>query len=364
VAYLDKLGADVARWQGKGLLSAEQASILVAEARDNHRSGIGIGSVLAILAGLLLAAAILIFIAANWEAIPRLWRVAALFALLAASYLGGALLKLNGQDGFAESAWLVGAATFGGAIALIGQMYHMSGDETQAILVWCLGAAVAAAALRSPALTIAAVVLAMLWGVWPAYSIFRFDAPLGYLPLAAALWAIAMWTRSISARYLILLSLIPYAILLYLQHDNIVLLIALTLVSAGLFAAVILAGDMVEQLIGLGGGLASVALIGVFSGLVALQAVFADTGHFLWLSIVALAASIAALAYGGRLGRGVRWLAYAAFAVEIALIYLQTVGSMLGTAGFFLVAALGLGLLAFFIIRIERRMAVSAQGGS
>jgi uncharacterized membrane protein len=66
------------------------------------------------------------------------------------------------------------------------------------------------------------------------------------------------------------------------------------------------------------------------------------------------------LIIGGKAGRKVRWLAYLGFAVEISFVYIATVGTMLGTAGFFLLAAIGLGVLAFVIIRIERRIAASA----
>lgn len=364
MAYIDKLSADVARWQQKGLVTADLAGKLIAEAKDNHKVGIGFGQILAILAGLLLAAAVLIMVAANWEAIPRLWRVAALFVLIVAGYVGGAVLKLRGQDGFAEAAWLVGAATFGGAIALISQMYHISGDEAQAILVWCLGTALAAAMLRSPALTIAAVLLAGVWFMSPFFNMFRVTTSIGYPLLLVALWGVSIWTRSIAARYLILLSLIGYVVFLHFEKDNLGLLAVLTLVSAVVFAAVVVKGDLVERYTGLGEGLAAVAMIGGGAGLVLLEAYLGDTPHMIWLSIIGLAMIVAALAYGGRLGRMVRWLAYVGFAVQISMIYVHTVGSMLGTAGFFLAAALGLGLLAFFIIRIERRMAAPAHGGS
>ena len=60
-----------------------------------------------------------------------------------------------------------------------------------------------------------------------------------------------------------------------------------------------------------------------------------------------------------------RWLAYLGFAVEISFVYIATVGTMLGTAGFFVLAAIGLGVLAFVIIRIERRLgAPTAQGAA
>ena len=51
-----------------------------------------------------------------------------------------------------------------------------------------------------------------------------------------------------------------------------------------------------------------------------------------------------------------RWLAYVGLAFELAIIYVVTLQSMLDTAGFFLAAAVLLGVLALVIIRIEKRM--------
>ena len=363
MGYKDKVGADIARWQKAGLVSPDTADALRADIEANHGKGLGFGQVLAIMAGLLLAAAVLIMVAANWEAIPRLWRVGTLFALLAASYVGGAFLKVRGNDAFAEAAWLVGAATFGGSIALISQMYHITGDETQAILVWCLGTALAAAALRSPILTVAAVALAGAWAGWPVFN-FSLNVDIWFLPLLAALWALSIWTRSIPARHLIILSVIGYAVTLYVDNDLKIVPAILALASAGLFFAVTRFGDEIERLTGLGEGLAVDALIGFLVGIVSLQFIYSDTGHFMWLAILGLGGIVGALLLGGRLGRSVRWLAYLGFALEIAIIYANTIGSMLGTAGFFLLAAIGLGVLAFVIIRVERRMAAPAATGA
>lgn len=364
MGYLDKVNADIARWKSAGLVTSDTAEALRRDLEANHGRGLGFGQVLAIMAGLLMAAAVLILVASNWEAIPRLWRVGALFALLALSYVGGAVLKNRGQDQFAEAAWLVGAATFGGSIALISQMYHITGDETQAILVWALGVTLSAAVLRSPILTVIAVALAGLWVAWPAFDTFRFSSSFGYLLFLAVLWACSIWTRSIPARHLIVLSLIGYAILLYGEHEQSGILIAMTLVSAGVFVVATLFTDKVERATGLGEGLAVDGLIGAYAGLFGLQMIFENSAHFMWLAILGLGGIVGALLIGGRLGRGVRWLSYAAFAAEIALIYGVTVGSMLGTAGFFLVAAFGLAVLAFIIIRIERRLAPTSNVGA
>src|SRR5690606_19294499 len=129
-----------------------------------------------------------------------------LFAIIFASYVGGALLKTRGHAAVAEGVWIVAAAAFGGSIALIGQMYHFSGDEAQAVLIWCAGTALAAVALRSSPLTMAAVVLCTVWmfqlgmGLWRDIAI-----PHGFLAIAAALWLVSYWTRSAGARHLLLL---------------------------------------------------------------------------------------------------------------------------------------------------------------
>ena len=56
----------------------------------------------------------------------------------------------------------------------------------------------------------------------------------------------------------------------------------------------------------------------------------------------------------GRESRGLRWIAYAGFAVELCIVYAVMIEDMLGTAGFFLAAGILLALLAFAIIRIEK----------
>ena len=74
------------------------------------------------------------------------------------------------------------------------------------------------------------------------------------------------------------------------------------------------------------------------------------------LAMVVVVRIVAAVVLAGRESRGLRWIAYTGFAIELCLIYVVMIQDMLGTAGFFLAAGGILGLLAFAIIRIERRM--------
>ncbi len=356
--YLDTVKRDIGRWREAGLIDARTADALLADAEQHHRRSFSFGSVLAILAASLVAAALVLFVAANWEAFPRLARVAMVFAVILAGYVGGAWLKKNDHGAFAEAAWLIAATAFGGGIALIGQMYHLSGDEVDAIHVWAIGTAFAALALRSGPLTVGAVLLAGAWMV----AVFvdggpGRDVPLIYLLYAAILWAIAIWTASISARHLILLSLMLFAVLAYAEKEPLWVPLLLATVSAAVFAFAVFARQLADRLTGLGGGLAIQGLVGFIAGMSVIQVELYEGPYFLLIAIIVFAGIVAALLAAGRDNRALRWIAYAGFIFEIGFVYSMLIGTMLGTSGFFLAAGILLAVLAWLISRVERRMA-------
>ena len=138
-AYSVRVKQDIARWVEQGLIPAQLAETLSRDVEQHDRKSLSFGSVLAMMAALLVGAAILVLIAANWEAFPRLLRVGLLFATILAGYVGGAVLKTRDQSAIGEALYIIAAAAFGASIALIGQMYHMSGDESDAVVTWCVG---------------------------------------------------------------------------------------------------------------------------------------------------------------------------------------------------------------------------------
>ena len=368
--HATKVKRDIERWVAAGFVDAATASKLTADI-DAHHRGVSFGTVLSMMAAALFAAALLLVVAANWEAIPRLVRVGVLFAVILAGYAGGALLKLRGRDGFGEGAWVLAATAFGASIALIAQMYHMTGDEKQAVFVWGLGAALAAAALRSPALTIGAVLLGAVWmlmhvedGWW-----WLRNLPYAYPAVVAALYVLSFWTRSAPARHLALLSLMLFAVL-HFWEDETLLTSPLLLAAAGtaLFAFGHARPVAAERIFGLGAGLEVQALLAFLSGIGLLQGTFIDEPEFLFVSILAFAGIIAVLLLAGRDNTMLRWLAYAAFVFQLCFIYLVMVGSMLGTAGFFVLGGLVLAGLAWLISRLEQRFSepepVLPGGGS
>lgn len=360
--YSSRVRQDIKRWRAAGLIDARTADMLNLDVEQNERRSLSFGSILAMMAALLLAAAILVFIAANWEAIPRLVRVGALFALILGGYVGGAVLRSRDHPAIGEALFVVGAAAFGGAIALIGQMYHLSGDESSALMTWCAGTALAALLLRSSPLTVAAVAIADAWlavTLFNGFEIFSStEFPHLFVAIVAILFCLSYWTRSQPARHLALLSLILYAALFAADHDVAQVAVALAVVSAACFAFAVLSPRPVDRIVQLGGRLPLHGLIGFLTGVLLLQLEFSDSDvrGFAVASAVALAGIAVAIVLAGRESRGLRWIAYLGFALELFIIYAVTMQTMLGTAGFFLVAAIILGIVAVAIIRIEKRL--------
>ena len=143
-AYRQRLEADLARWEADGVITpAGVAAIRIA--LPPLSPGINIAVVVAIVGGLLIAAAFLAFVAAHWIEIARLLRLAILFAgILTAHGLGGWFARA-GQPVLADLCAAVGAIIFGAGIALVGQMYHLGGDFAGGMLLWAVGALATAA---------------------------------------------------------------------------------------------------------------------------------------------------------------------------------------------------------------------------
>lgn len=161
-AYRQRLEADLTRWQTEGVITPS-----IGDAIRNSLapldSGINIAVVVAIVGGLLIAAAFLAFVAANWTEIARPLRFAILLAGIAGAYGVGGIFARAGRPILADLGASVGAIIYGAAIALVGQMYHLGGDFAAGMLLWALGALAAAALTGSRGALAVALVAGSLW---------------------------------------------------------------------------------------------------------------------------------------------------------------------------------------------------------
>lgn len=364
------LSKQIEHWQTQGLLDTATADRLREDIRTSS-NGFGIGCVLAVLGVVLLGAALIMFVAANWEVIPRIWRVVLILLVMWGGYLGGAWLQQRSANiagdmlagVFAPALYLLSALTYGAGIALIGQMYHMSGDLTTAALAWGGGVLVAALLLRAPILCAAALAI----GGFYLYSVLNelsgqvnmVESYRWILPLYIAACVVTiLYTRASQAMHL--LAMLVLANLLTLYFDLQAIIVPLLMIVFGV-VLVICQGRLLQFerfSYGFGSQLAGYGLASALLGLLILQVehtgLLSESGA--GYSLGAIAICVFALILAGEKSAQLRWFAYAGFSLHVLYLAFVTVGSMIGTSGVFLICGLLIMGLAYFVTRMEKHL--------
>jgi uncharacterized membrane protein len=349
----------IARWRREGLIDEATAERLRNDI-DNRGSGFGLGGILAVLGAVLLGAAIFSLAAANWEAIPRLVRVGLIMLVLWLGYLGGAWRESRGDKVFGQALYLIAAITFGVGIALIGQMYHLSGDEADAALLWVAGTMVAALLLRSPVLVSAS---AAITGYYLFCSLdltpSSWSSYLWLVPVLLFICGGLVWyTRGKAARHLIAVVLIGYIIVVRIDLDHPGVLWLAALFGGAVFLADALRSNVLDEATGWTEALGAYGFILLLLSLLFFQ--FDVTSDAIAAQVIIgftiLGCSIAGLVLSGHRNLAVRWAAYTAFSLEVLYLAFETIGTLIGTASFFLSAGVLVLLLAAFVVRMERRL--------
>lgn len=370
MSLFTSLSRQIDQWQTQGLLDTVTADRL----RDNVRSsshGFGIGGVLSVLGAILLGAALIMFVAANWEVIPRIWRVALILLVMWGGYLGGAWLQQRPDrmiaGVFAPALYLLAAMTYGAGIALVGQMYHMSGDATTAALAWGCGVLIAALLLRAPILCAVALCI----GGFYLYSVLNelsgqvnlVESYRWILPLYIAACVVTMlYTKANKAMHLLAMLVLSYLLALYIDMENISIPV-LMIICGGVLVICQGYWSQFERLsLGFGSQLAGYGLASILIGLMIFQIEqigFRD-GSGAGYSLAAIAACVIALVISGEKSGSLRWFAYAGFSVHVLYLAFVTVGTMIDTAGVFLICGMLIMGLAYFVTRMEKYLRHSA----
>ncbi|MFA6967285.1 DUF2157 domain-containing protein [Bosea sp. (in: a-proteobacteria)] len=165
-SYRKRLDADLTRWTAEGLLGADAASAIRRSVATE--GGFRLPALLGLFGGLLIASSVAAFVAANWEAIPRLVKLAMIVISVVAALGIAARLERKGSPSGSDAAATCGVLIFGAGIALIGQMYHLPADWPAGALLVALGALVVAFLLRSNGALAVALVALCAWsgGRW------------------------------------------------------------------------------------------------------------------------------------------------------------------------------------------------------
>jgi len=207
--YRKRLEADLARWEADGLIAASAGAAIRATLRPVPE-GVTIATVVQIAGGLLIAAAFLAFVAANWSEIPRPTRFGILLAGIASAYVLGAWFDRSARPYLADLAVAVGSIVFGAAIALTGQMYHLGDDFAGGMLLLAAGSLITTVLTGSRGALAVALVTACIWNGMRVFEMSDVHLPFVAFWLICAGLAV-MWNAPV-ARHLVALAAIVWCV--------------------------------------------------------------------------------------------------------------------------------------------------------
>lgn len=355
--YRKRLTADVQRWRAEGWIGADGERKILDDIASRG-SGLNLASALAILASVLLGFAAISFVAAHWNEMPRTLRLGLLLSLIAGGYAAAFVFAARGQRMFSDAAILFSVAMFGASIMLISQMFHIDGHPPDGVLLWTLGAILAGVVLQSnPALAFS-MVLAALWSGMHTGETGAVHWP--FLIAWSVIAAAFVWQRWGPGTHIAGVALAGFVVTLgYLldpKHQH-ALVTALGLTAAG---AALLAEKYRPDVAAVSAPALGYGIAVAFAGLFAMQFIERiDNTTLILVAAITLALLLAAIGYGlAAHHRGAVWLGYIGFSVEILALYWKTVGSILDTSLFFLIAGLIVAALAYLAWRLATRSAV------
>lgn len=197
--YKTRLTQDLDRWIEQGLVPAQSRGPILSSVADARR--LDAGAALAIMGAILAGLAVIAFVAANWDAIPRLARFVLILTVFAASAAGAAFAGLKGRPLTRDVVLGVAALIYAAAIGLTGQIFDLAGDPQAALRGAGLAAILLALAGRSHTAAIAALALIALGDFAGPEGLFGLQ--LRWLAIAApAGAALALAWRSPSLAHL------------------------------------------------------------------------------------------------------------------------------------------------------------------
>ena len=184
-----ELSGEAALWIDKGIITPDQAEQILGiygtrlPSADRRTPGYHI---LMAIAALFAGMALIVFISANWEQIPRAVRMGTLVAATAAANGIGLFYFRKDRIHLSRLWFFSGAIIYGAAIFLIAQIYHLGEHYPDGVLYWAVGVLPLGFLTDSILLMLLSGALSSIWLVMEsAFGIFPTVYPLF---AAAMLW--------------------------------------------------------------------------------------------------------------------------------------------------------------------------------
>jgi uncharacterized membrane protein len=191
--FAHRLRDEAQRWVGDGLVTAQQAEAILARYPVSAAWFSRPIAIFSVLGGSLLACAVALLVAHNWQEIPRWAKLGGVVTSMLAAHGAGLKVRARGYEKLGAGLFVLGGGILLVGIALIGQLYNLSGRPSDAILLWWILLLPVGYVLPSVALVVLGWVGACAWYVmlvfdrttWLGRDVQN-NASLGLVALTAA----------------------------------------------------------------------------------------------------------------------------------------------------------------------------------
>jgi hypothetical protein len=153
--YKERVAQDLDRWIAAGHVGADKREPILQSIPDARR--LDAAAAMAWVGAVLLGVALIAFISANWDLMPRLARFAIVLFVYAAGAGAAAWSIQRGRPNIANGLLTFAALAFAAAIGLTGQIFDIVGEPRAALYASGIAAAALALAARASGPAIAAV---------------------------------------------------------------------------------------------------------------------------------------------------------------------------------------------------------------
>ena len=167
--FLERLPREVSRWQSDGIITAEQKQAILGSyapaelAPRSHRAQGRLVTGLAVIGSVLVGLGVILFFAANWDAIDRWPKLGIILAAIVAAHGLGYYLRYHRGYRRAGSAMvLLACIIYGAGVHLVGQVYNVDVNDPRLMLFWFLGVLPLVYIVRSQPIQVLGLLLFLL----------------------------------------------------------------------------------------------------------------------------------------------------------------------------------------------------------
>ncbi len=156
-------------WSNLGIITEEQRNKILDLYITPEKSMVGrLPKIMIILASILIGLGIFLFYGANWQYMPKEFKLLQIFAMVIGLYSGAFFFLSKHEEPplIGRGLLLLALLSFGASIGLIAQIYHISSHPTNGVLVWALAAVVMGLLIVESWSIFLSTLLFSIWNFW------------------------------------------------------------------------------------------------------------------------------------------------------------------------------------------------------